>query len=714
MREVRRVLRKDGVVFLNLGDTYHGSGRGLGDKMHPTCCPSTTRMRKQGKAKSLSLIPHRVMIALEADGWIIRNDVIWQKPNPAPESIKDRCTCCYEHVIIMTKNKDYCWNAEEAIEPSVSWEKGSLGGGTTPSKKDGKMREYTMRHSNKVGSSKTEKRLMPPIGNVKHQALGNPTLVGNRVPLKLTRNLRDVWSINTYPHKDKHVAMFPEALVERCVRLGSRPGDTILDCFAGAGTTGVVARQLGRNAVLMDISQEYCGLMRQRLAQVEVNPPPPSPSPPEPTNQSSLEETTANKALVEHIVIRRKTTVVNQEFVQWAKSYTGRKFHACISDFPYGYFFMSSSWDDPRQPTANQVHKYLPSGQRMTTMQENLSFQQSVQTWGEAILSHLLPGALVFVFAGTRMFEWVSTGMAMAGFQHLDTMMWLYGQGWPKAQDIGKMLDKTNGNERTIHGRNSNSRENCTPDNSIFESGTSDKTDYISSGPSGWDGYKTPALKPGWEPILCFRAPRGNLTYAELATKYGTGCLNIDGARIDGKGAKMWDRPKGGIWHESVPGDQRLIDSPLGRYPANVVLDEEVAKMLGDVSRFYYCPKASRKEREAGCEDLPVINSGMSNGAQIHGEGYDKGQDIGLNRVIPRRNDHPCVKPIALTRHLATLLLPPASVSPRRLLVPFSGAGSELIGGLLAGWDVIVGIEQDEHYCRIAEARIDSFRMGQR
>jgi site-specific DNA-methyltransferase (adenine-specific) len=106
-----------------------------------------------------------------------------------------------------------------------------------------------------------------------------------------------------------------------------------------------------------------------------------------------------------------------------------------------------------------------------------------------------------------------------------------------------------------------------------------------------------------------------------------------------------------------------------------------------------------------------VINSGMSYGAQTHGEGYDRGQDIGLNRVIPRKNDHPCVKPLALTRHLAALLLPPASVAPRRLLVPFCGSGSEMIGAMQAGWDEIVGVEQDPHYCEIAKLRLHYWRM---
>ena len=274
MREVRRVLRSDGVVFLNLGDSYHSSGRGLGDKLHPSCKPSSHGMQKQGKAKSLCLIPQRAMIALENDGWIVRNDVIWQKPNAVPESVKDRCTCSYEHIIILTKQQVYYWNTEEAVEPAITAPHavgtGPKGDALIANGTRGERTvnwDWDMRHSNKTGASKTEKRLMPPIGNKKHQALGKGTLVGNRAESKWTRNMRDVWSIPTKPHKDAHIAMFPEELVERCIRIASRPGDTVMDCFAGSGTTGIVARQLGRNSILLDISAEYCRLMKNRLSQ---------------------------------------------------------------------------------------------------------------------------------------------------------------------------------------------------------------------------------------------------------------------------------------------------------------------------------------------------------------------------------------------------------------------------------------------------------------
>jgi hypothetical protein len=195
---------------------------------------------------------------------------------------------------MLTKRQEYFWNRAEAVEPSLCWQNDSLGGGVTPSTKDGKMKYMTMRHSNKVGSSKTEKRVrpidegpkggaviadcthgkrsrrLPPIGNVKHQALGNPTLVGNRMEIKPTRNLHDVWTINTHPHSEAHPAMWPESLVERLIRISTRPGDTVLDQFAGSGTTGLVAERLGRNSILLDTSEEYCQLMMGRIAREDA------------------------------------------------------------------------------------------------------------------------------------------------------------------------------------------------------------------------------------------------------------------------------------------------------------------------------------------------------------------------------------------------------------------------------------------------------------
>jgi len=136
-----------------------------------------------------------------------------------------------------------------------------------------------------------------------------------------------------------------------------------------------------------------------------------------------------------------------------------------------------------------------------------------------------------------------------------------------------------------------------------------------------------------------------------------------------------------------------------------------VQSQIDEADPFLYCKKVSPKERNAGLDDMPEIMSGMSGGAQSQGEGYDKGQDIGLNRVTAKKNPHPTLKPIGLAKHLATLLLPPASYAPRRLFVPFSGVASEMCGGLLAGWDEVVGVEFDTEngYVEIAEKRLQYY-----
>jgi site-specific DNA-methyltransferase (adenine-specific) len=415
---------------------------------------------------------------------------------------------------------------------------------------------------------------------------------------------------------------------------------------------------------------------------------------------------------------RKQTVVINSEFVSWARTYAGPKFHSVLCDPGYGYHFMAAEWDDPKHMTKSQMHSYLPPGQRMTTVQENIVFQQACKEWGEAMLPHLYPGALVMMFAGPRMFEWLATGMQLAGFEHWDTFMWLHAQGFPKAMDIGKQVAKLTGEQPIAEIPNPAYEFMPTSgQTSTGWKGVIPATKQIYA--NAWQGYKTPALKPAWEAILCFRAPRQGMTYAELALKFGTGCLNIDGGRIGTKTISTHNAPAGSFAGGELGrgSDINSYNEHSGRYPSNLVLDEEAAVLLdkqsgnsvsgtqrqprgtggiwsgvsnrpcgpqygdrGGASRFFYVAKASSRERNAGCEDL--------------------------------RNDHPCVKPLALCRHLAALLLPPASVSPRRLFVPFLGSGSEMIGAEQAGWDEIVGVEQNAHFCEIANLRIKYWRRA--
>ena len=311
------------------------------------------------------------------------------------------------------------------------------------------------------------------------------------------------------------------------------------------------------------------------------------------------------------------------------------RYHAVFCDPPYGISFMSKAWDDHGGPEA---------------------FQQQAKIWGEALLPLLRPGALVFMFAGTRMWHRLTCGMEDAGFKLWDTMMWLYGQGFPKAQDIAKM----------VGGQVTGLRADAAKLNkSIQEAGTGWVTSTRDPNTYGgdWAGYKTPQLKPAWEPILCFQAPKGGEKYANLALKYGSGCLNVDESRIgyvsDWDAKHQADICRGqenatnGVFFGGKGRSLASTNSPQGRYPANIVFDEESAAMLdeqtgiltsgkskpeyrknaknniygqyknedmpinvigdsGGASRFFYCAKAARSEREAGLELLEDIDYGHS------------------------------------------------------------------------------------------------------
>jgi DNA modification methylase len=241
-REVRRVLRDDGTLWLNLGDSYAGGGG---------FCPTAPSNQNGGslsarqddgsgskpkgikpgglvKAKDLLGIPWMAAFALRADGWFLRSAIVWAKPNPMPESVRDRPTSSYEMVFLLTKQGRYFYDAEaiaeDAIDPGV-------------------------RISTAYGNAGTGKGSTTPYGANERE----------------TRNARNVWTIATQPFSGAHFATMPPHLAERCIKAGSKPGDTVLDPFGGAGTTGLVADRLGRSAILCELNPEYARLARERI-----------------------------------------------------------------------------------------------------------------------------------------------------------------------------------------------------------------------------------------------------------------------------------------------------------------------------------------------------------------------------------------------------------------------------------------------------------------
>jgi DNA modification methylase len=245
-RCVRDVLADDGTLWLNLGDSYGAVGGntyagfnerwsgtgGAGSKQDATLAGVTDRKITTGlKPKNLLGIPWRVALALQADGWILRQDIIWHKPNPMPESVRDRCTKAHEYIFLLSKSQRYFFDSEAMREPGV------IPAGTKAAK-----------------------------GSAERQAQSG---VNARPPEYKVydgmRNRRSVWTVNTRPYKGAHFATFPPALIEPCILAGSRPGDIVLDPFMGSGTTAAVALQHDRRYLGCELNPEYAALQQERI-----------------------------------------------------------------------------------------------------------------------------------------------------------------------------------------------------------------------------------------------------------------------------------------------------------------------------------------------------------------------------------------------------------------------------------------------------------------
>jgi DNA modification methylase len=215
-REVRRVLADDGTLWLNLGDSY-------------------------GPGKQLIGIPWRVALALQADGWVLRQDIIWNKPNPMPESVKDRCTKAHEYVFLMSKVSRYKYDQAAIAERSLR--PGAVG---------------------IIGGQKARRE--PPISESDPRYRGGSEQWGRSVEVGSRRNRRSVWTTASRPFPGAHFAVMPEALVEPCILAGSSPDDLVLDPFAGSGTVGVVALRHGRDFVGVELNAEYAAIAETRIS----------------------------------------------------------------------------------------------------------------------------------------------------------------------------------------------------------------------------------------------------------------------------------------------------------------------------------------------------------------------------------------------------------------------------------------------------------------
>ncbi len=331
-----------------------------------------------------------------------------------------------------------------------------------------------------------------------------------------------------------------------------------------------------------------------------------------------------------------------------------------VSDPPYGLSFMGKGWDHGAP---------------------------GVDFWTHA-LRVAKPGAHLLAFGGTRTYHRLACAIEDAGWDIRDCVMWVYGSGFPKSHDVSKAIDKAAGAEREIIGSwkpTGNARPSKTPGRARVVSIAAVPHEFIdcelpitapaTEDAKRWNGWGT-ALKPAWEPVIVARKPLDG-TVAENVIAHGTGAMNVGGCRVEGN-----------------------------RWPANLIHDgsDEVLELFpttasNSAARFFYCAKASKSDRDEGCDELPSKQMGLY--AQDEWSRQHMGSTPDARREA-RHNTHPTVKPTALMRYLCRLVTPPGGL----VLDPFAGSGSTGKAAILEGFR-FVGIEQDETYAAIARARID-------
>lgn len=422
--------------------------------------------------------------------------------------------------------------------------------------------------------------------------------------------------------------------------------------------------------------------------------------------------------------MKDKNKIITGDCLDVMKDIPENSVDAIITDPPYGLSFMGKKWDYD-----------VPS----------------VEIWQEC-LRVLKPGGYLLAFAGTRTQHRMAVRIEDAGFEIRDMIAWVYGSGFPKSLNIGKAVDKIRGNERKIVGEiragktamGQNSGWNDHANRTVIDS---------TKGTSEWEGWGT-ALKPALEPITVARKPLSEKSVAENVLRWGTGGINIDGSRVShSEEVKTTNRQKnnGDTWNSentglrNNPGDIASA-SPLGRFPANLIHDgsDDVVGLFpkagkgsggkpynyagkeydnkktsmfngdkpqapsnfndsGSASRFFYCAKASKSERDRGLQDMEEkkwVQWQTGNGAS------GKPSSISEGRNTTYRNFHPTVKPVALMEYLVKL------VSREGVLVldPFTGSGSTGIACKNLGREFI-GIELDPEYCKIAKKRIEAWKV---
>lgn len=382
--------------------------------------------------------------------------------------------------------------------------------------------------------------------------------------------------------------------------------------------------------------------------------------------------------------------LIEADIVQAARDYTGERFHGILSDPPYALISIAKRFGKPGSAPAQKgrdgsfarISKGF-MGQAWDSFESLDQYRDWVHTWAMWLIDKMLhPGAVCLFFGGTRTWHHLALGLELGGFEIYDTLMWLYSVGLPKSHKI-----------------------------------------------ADWEDFGT-ALKPAWEPIFVCRAPKGDRSHAQLAELYGTGgldigntrvadgrwpanillthhddCVQLDSTQVPARVLNRWAagaHPFGGAgglgleYHSEQMGDENGMEI----WERWACAPECAIRGLGPEYRYFYCGKANPKEKHKGLENF-FWEVGFDDYVRISEDEW---------RCLPdeeraKGNIHPTVKPLDLLRYLAKLFKPPDIVKSR-LLVPFSGSGSEVMAGHQAGWNEVVGVEIDPKYNEIAEARM--------
>jgi DNA modification methylase len=265
------VLEDDGTLWLNIGDSYAGSGKGpagnLGaknDERNMTHTPTSSFVPTGCKPKDLIGIPWMMAFALRADGWYLRQDIIWHKPNPMPESVQDRCTKAHEYIFLMSKSQKYYYDADAIKDKILDVSLARMQRGVSDTHKNVNGAPGQTPHS--MNQARPNMKNMQTDGqspNSFHASRQNGT------PDKVyeNRNKRSVWTVTTKPYAGAHFAVFPSDLIEPCILAGAPVGGIVLDPFMGSGTTAQVAQNLGRKYLGCELNPDYCQLQNIRTAQ---------------------------------------------------------------------------------------------------------------------------------------------------------------------------------------------------------------------------------------------------------------------------------------------------------------------------------------------------------------------------------------------------------------------------------------------------------------